>query len=143
MKQLLRLATALALLLSVAPRLTAQAFLDRGAWEYTHTSNRGNKCVFVWGNKDRRGSADYVWNGRRLKEELKYEKWFRENGVSYMVYRVVNKDRWFVFAGQAVKSNGKDDYQVFFSSRSPNKIGDCTLTTTNVTSVKQLKKLRK
>jgi hypothetical protein len=143
MKQLIQVAAGLALIVCGAPRVCADAFLDEGGWEYTHTSNRGNKCTFVVGNKDRRGTANYVWNGQRVREQLEYEKGFRENDVSYWVYKVINKDRWFVLAQEPVKNKGKDDYRIFYSNHSPKQLEDCTLTTTNVTSLKKLEKLQK
>src|SRR5947209_3005016 len=43
-----------------------------GRWEYRHRTTRGNVCVFVL-NKEV-GTADYVFNGIRLKKGLEFRR---------------------------------------------------------------------
>ncbi len=107
----------------------------RSRVEYTHVSLRGNPGRFEIGPKG--GEADYVWNGRRVRDRLEVVTETKGKGNIFNVYKVAGKDIWFFFAVNEVERDGVKDYPMRFSTRGPDLEGSVAIETRGPTKIRQ------
>jgi hypothetical protein len=86
--------------------------------QYQHTTRSNNPGIFkLEGNK---GSAEYVFNNQRRKDDLVFVRTGTVDGQDGWVYQVERSGKkqplWFFFASKPIKNaKGEDVYPMYYS----------------------------